>query len=38
MSYGSNIKMIEETSFDPEKDFESHFSVYFEETNVGYSA
>ncbi len=38
ISYPNNIKMIEETSFDPEKDFESHFSRYFEDFSIGHTA
>ncbi len=38
VSYPNNIKMIEQTSFDQEKDFETHFSQYFKDFTMGYTA
>lgn len=38
VSYPNNIKMIQETSFDSQKDYELHLSKYFSDFGVGYSA
>ena len=38
VSYPNNIRMIESTFFDPEKDFNEHFKRYFSEFKQGYTA
>jgi hypothetical protein len=38
VTYSNNIKMIEETSYNSEKDFETQFSQYFPDFTTGLSA
>lgn len=38
ITYPNNIKVIESTSFDKNKDFEEHFKQYFHSYERGYSA
>ncbi len=38
ITYPNNIKVVESTSFDKNKDFEEHFRQYFNSYEKGYSA
>ena len=38
VTYPNNIKVIESTSFDQEKDFKDHFDQYFQDYTTGRSA
>jgi ESCRT-II complex subunit VPS36 len=38
VEYPNNIKMVESTSFDSEKDFDQNFSQYFSDYKNGFSA